>query len=373
MKKLLAVFTAAALLLPITGLAETDYVSLGTLCGQAAEGWHETCQSHGREVTANVDIDTMPAADACAVYQVKAVSFDADALASLQRLPGMKAYVYRDIVLNADRTDDKIDYSPFYGGAMDTDQEINCENGEEPHEDALDCDLTYAQWKAKINSDMTALTGMTLDDYRLDDVSVGGPSYKAKMRNGVLVRGEKLTATGYYAMRAIQLLDGIPILDSFAEDTPTGWIVCNYCSAGYYSYQFGGAVVTAAEETDVPLLSFDAMKAVLRQQIAAGTMRGIDEMEFGYLLCYRKTDTGRQFITVPAWRVLGGYCTDLNREHVMPYYDARDTDGSQTVPMAYRDYFYNAQTGEMIQTAALTGNCKPIPADEILTWDAVGK
>jgi len=76
---------------------------------------------------------------------------------------------------------------------------------------------------------------------------------------------------------------------------------------------------------------------------------------------------------VPVWRVLGGYSTDLNKEHVMPYYAERDTDGSITVPEAYRDYYYNAQTGEMVRTSAFTDSSGPIPAGEILTWDSIGE
>jgi hypothetical protein len=259
-----------------------------------------------------------------------------------------------------------------YYGDTDTDQELDCVNGEEPAADALECDLTYAQWKDTINCELQALLGLTLDGFRLDNVSVEGPLYKAKKRNGVLVRGDRVTAGGNYSMRATQLLGGIPVLESFAENTPSGFLLHNYRSAGNYAYTFACSRIAGVAENDVPLLSFGSMKALLEKQIEAGTMRGIDEMEFGYLICCRNTADGRQFITVPAWRVLGGYSTDLDKEHVMPYYDERDTDGSLTVPMGYRDYFYSAQTGEMIQTCALTDNLKPIPAGEILTWDSVG-
>jgi len=376
MKKILMLLLAAALLVqPPAGLAANQYVSLTTLREQAAEGWHETYESHGREVIADVNTVTMPEADACPVLQVEAIAFDADALAAVEDTPNISVNVYRDIVLNVDLKVDhrKIFLDEWYGGIMDTDQEINCENGEAPTEDALECDLTNAQFRARVNRALTDLMGLTLEDYRFDDFSVEGPYYKAKTRNGELVRGDLLTTTGCYAMRATQLLNGIPVLDCFADDTPTGWIVYDYFSPGWYTYQFGGTHVAAVQETDVPLLSFTAMKAVLETQIEAGTMRGIDEMEFGYLNCYQKTDAGKQFITVPVWRVLGGYSTDLNKEHVMPYYDERDTDGSLSVPEAYRDYYYNAQTGEMLQTCAFTHTLDPIPAGEILTWDSVGE
>ena len=376
MKKLWIALLAAALLLqPLAGLAEEQYVSLSTLRMQAAEGWHQTYQSHGREAVANIDIGNMTQADACPVLQVEAIPFDADALAAVENTPDVRVEVYKDTVLNVDITKDfhKIYLDQWYGGATDMDQELYCENGEETNEDALACDLTNAQFRARVNSALAGLMGLTLEDYRFDDFCVEGPVYKAKTRSGKLVRGDLLINTGGYAMRATQLLNGIPILDCFAEDTPAGWIVYNYHSPGWYAYQFGGSRVVAVRETDVPLLSFTAMKAVLEKQIEAGTLRGIDEMEFGYLNSCQNTAAGKQFITVPVWRILGGYSEDLNKKHVMPYYDKRDTDGSQTVPMGYRDYYYNAQTGEMLQTCAFTHTLDPIPAGEILTWDSVGK
>ncbi|HPF87629.1 MAG TPA: hypothetical protein PK537_06195 [Candidatus Limiplasma sp.] len=380
MKKFLMLLLAAALLMqPLAGWAEAtsaqdQYVSLATLREQAAEGWNETYTSHGREVVADVDTVTMPEADACPILQVEGIAFDANALAAVEATPNASVNVYRDIVLNVDlKVDDsKIFLDEWYGGIVDTDQEINYENGVVPTEDALECDLTNAQFRERVSSALSDLMGLTLEDYRFDNFSVEGPCYKAKIRNGELVRGDLLTTTGCYAMRATQLLNGIPILDCFADDTPTGWIVYDYFSPGWYTYQFGGTSVVAVQETDVPLLSFDAMKAVLEAQIEAGTLRGVDEMEFGYLNCYQDTDKGRQFVTVPVWRVLCGYTTDLSKEHAMPYYDERDTDGSQSVPECYRDYYYSAQTGEMIQTCALTDSVDPIPAGEILTWDSVG-
>lgn len=380
MKKFLMLLLAAALLVqPLAGWAEgtsakDQYVTLATLREQAAEGWNETYESHDREVVADVDTVTMPEADACPILQVEGIAFDTDALAAVEAMPDVSVYVNENIVLSVEQWKDyhKFSLDEWYGGAGDTDQEIYCENGVAPTEDALECDITNAQFRERVNSALTDLMGLTLENYRFDDFTVGGPYYKAKMRNGELVRGEQWTTTGYYSMSATQLLEGIPILDCFASDTPSGRIVYNYYCPGFYNYDFRGSSIVAVQETDVPLLSFDAMKAVLEEQIEAGTLRGVDEMEFGYLNCYQDTDEGRQFVTVPVWRMLGGYSEDLNEEHVMPYYDERDTDGSQSVPECYRDYYYNAQTGEMIQTCALTDSVDPIPAGEILTWDSVG-
>lgn len=53
----------------------------------------------------------------------------------------------------------------------------------------------------------------------------------------------------------------------------------------------------------------------------------------------------------------------------MPYYDPRDKDGSLTVPTGYSDYYYSAQTGEMIQTSIVTGSDDhgPLPVGDLVT------
>lgn len=44
---------------------------------------------------------------------------------------------------------------------------------------------------------------------------------------------------------------------------------------------------------------------------------------------------------------------------------------SLTVPMGYGDYFYSAQTGELIPTSILTEREDPLPAREIVTWESL--
>lgn len=110
---------------------------------------------------------------------------------------------------------------------------------------------------------------------------------------------------------------------------------------------------------------------MLESQIHAGKLRGVDEMQFCYLPFLQKDEQGSHWILQPVWQVLCGYTEDPSNEQVMPYYAKSDTDGSLTVPEEYNDYFYNAQTGEMVQVYPLTRDRDPQPAYEILTWEDI--
>jgi len=262
-KRWIALLAATLLLQPLAGLAEEQYVSLSTLRMQTAEGWHETYQSHGREVTANVDISRMPEADACPILQVEAIQVNPEAWEAVQSIPGIDASMSQDIGVSALMQEDPVYVCGQYYGKTDYDQDLQFENGEEPTVDAEASDLTYQEFRARVNGTLSELVGLTLEDFQLDNISVSGLAYKAKKRDGVLVRGEQLTATGYYAMTGTQLLNGVPVLRCFAKSTPGGSFIYDYRSEGWYMYGVSCSCIVAEEEDDVPLLSFDAMKQVI--------------------------------------------------------------------------------------------------------------
>ena len=88
-------------------------------------------------------------------------------------------------------------------------------------------------------------------------------------------------------------------------------------------------------------------------------------MRFGYGTC----KDGKTWKLVPVWLVTCGYTNDPNYEkHVMPY---EDSDGTIVAPTGYRDYYFNAQTGEMMNYYALNRYEDSLPMPKILTWDDV--
>ncbi|MEG1891848.1 MAG: hypothetical protein RR301_10535 [Clostridia bacterium] len=93
---------------------------------------------------------------------------------------------------------------------------------------------------------------------------------------------------------------------------------------------------------------------------------------FLYLPFYDEGTDGRAWVLQPVWRLLGGYASNADSDaKVLPYADPKDADGSISVPAGYGNLYYNAQTGEMLQTVTLTQNDRPLPMLAILTWEDV--
>lgn len=360
-------------------ITPADYVTLGELSAQALSGWHETYAAFGREVVANVDIRWMPDADACPIVRVKGWGerqIAPSALESYQNRKGAEVYLF-DCSLTVDwlvESNLAIADANSYCGETTYDQPYQtfC-NGETPAEKPENVDLSYGELLDRISTEIKPLSGLTPDDFRVSEASICGVAYKArKNRQGELVKGEALSKWGAYGLNAEQLFHGIPVVGYSGEwtVTPKGSLSYSYSSAGYYSFTLSISEETAVHTADVPLLSFDAMKRVLEEQIKSGHLRGVDEMEFGYMAFYENSRADGNWLLMPVWRILGGYASSVNQERVMPYFDAET--GEQVHPQEYYDYFYNAQTGEMLPTDALLQNGRndnAIAAGKVLTWE----
>lgn len=385
MKKLTSLLLLVLVALsPLISLAEkqpaftaADYVSLSELSKQVVDGWHETYTAHGREVIANADVAWMPETDVCPIVQIEQASWEgSDSLLEKYR-------DYRDslVYVNGTLSILVLEESEYcekdgenYRGRTILDQDLVYKNGEKPTQDAEGCDLTYDGFLGWIDEVTEPLCGMKLEGFKTTYVHVWGIYYKAKERNGELIRGTQWTKTGGYSLSAYQMFHGIPVLHSYGQNMPYIMIGYNYLSPKRFSINISYGREVAVPIADVPLLSFGAMKRVWEAQIEAGNLRGIDELEFGYQIFYQGEGANRRWLLIPVWRILGGYTRKANSDkNVMPYYDPRNKDGSVTVPMEYNDYYYNAQTGEMIQTTKVTGgeNHGPLPVGKILTWDDV--
>ena len=360
-----------------TEFTADDYVSLPDLRKEAIAGWHETYTDKGREVTANVDIRWMPEADTCPIVQVQGwgKQVDPKAFEPYKDKPNTRSS-QQDFLIAVGLTDRDTKVFPEitnYHGRTVTPQQLTLYGGEVPNETPENVDLDYTGFLKKVNEDIGSFSNFTLDDFRIDTLSIEGVTYQAKEKNGELIKGDPFTKMGKYYLYAKQLFHGIPVVSSQGGpiNSPGGYLRYTYSNPTYYSFTLAGSVGVGVHTQDVPLLSFDAIKRVLVKQIEEGKLRGVDEMEFGYFAFYQGKKDNRTWLMMPVWRLKGGYTKDPNREKVMPYHDARDRDGSLTVPMGYGEYFYSAQTGEMLPTSILTEREDPLPAMEIVTWESI--
>ncbi len=354
-----------------------DYVSLPELCKEAMSGWHETYTAKGREVVANADIRWMPEAQTCPIVQVEGLGkqADPDAFKQYQDQPGIKSALrdYIAAVALMERDTRIYPEKDNYKGDTVTPQDLTFYGGEVPTQTPENVDLDYEGFLKKVNEDIGSFSGLTLDDFRIDTLKVSGVTYQAKKKDGDLVKGDPITKMGSYILRAKQLIHGIPVISTLIrlENAPGGSLIYLYANPRYYRFTLIGSLELGVHTKDVPLLSFDAIRRVLEKQIEEGKLRGVDEMEFGYIAFYQGKKDNRTWLMMPVWRLKAGYTEDPKKEKVMPYHDERDRDGSLTVPMGYGDYYYSAQTGELIPTVILTEREDPLPAREIVTWESL--
>lgn len=352
-----------------------NYVSLAELREEAKDGWHQTYTVHGREVTVNVDFPWFPDADACPVIEVEGWGKQVDKAVLEGFIAGGKSAVYQ---FECSMSVDVIEEDQFvkgqngsYRGKTVTPQELRFYNGDIPTETPENVELSYEEFLGKVSRDLELLSELTLDDFRIESLHVEGVTYKAKEKNGELIQGDPITKTGLYWMNLKQLFHGIPIVGAAGEwtETPRGELRYLYYSPKHFSFTLACSEEVGVRAPDVPLLSFGSMKRVLEKQMEEGKLRGVDGMEFGYMAFYEGKKANRAWVLMPVWRVEGGYTNDPKKETVMPYHDPRDRDGSLTVPLTYGNYYYSAQTGEMLPTALLTQKDNQLPAGEIIAWE----
>lgn len=359
---LLAVLLALAL---CAGARAETYVTLAELREHAAQGWHETYQAHGKEVAVDVDVLPMPEVDACPVVQVEPIGAKKDdSRFDPYRKQGWDIYAFGGS-MTLQKIVSKSFYEPrsnAYRGKWWCDREI-CLNGERPTTTPENVDITYDEFLALLEGHLNALTGLHLSDYRIERVEVSQRNYMTKLVDGVETPGEPLTKTGGYSLNACQVVHGMPVFDHyFDNDEPQGELMFRYCVPDYQYMTICGVKEIAVCEEDVPLLPFDAFIDRLEALIDAGRLQGVDEMEFGYV----PYQDGKTYKLVPTWRVLGGYTEDLSEEHVMPYVEE---EGNLVHPEPYGDYFFNAQTGELMEVRLdKHNNWHPPLMPDVITW-----
>ncbi len=360
----LAMLLCMLLLMP--GLAYAgDYVTLRELREQVGNGWHEVFAAKGREIIVRADIGWFPEADLCPVLEVHgAVTAQPGAefrkSGKVLKSDTYISWAWMQEVPWLDRSECE-SYSPVSYTVYD---------GEEPALIPDELDIDYDELLAQIDADIAPYTKVRLADFHIEEVKVEGIRYVLEdtLPDGIPVLGKPRSKTGTYCLEAVQLLRGIPMVETGTTQNgtmPSGSLSYYYASEDWRYYHLYCVKEVSVVQTDVPLLSFDAMKQIWMEQIKAGKLRGIDELEFGYLVC----KSGRQLIALPVWRLKGGYTTDPDKRNVMPYQNPRDKDGTLTVPSTYTDYYYDAQTGAMMP--AVKNDVRTLKNMSVLTWEDV--
>lgn len=379
MKRLVALLLAMALA-PMCALAESDYVSMPELSVQAQDGWSETFTAQGREVVVAVDAIHTPVADACPIVEVVGMGEADVAQGALEQYQGKKGVSVYGFTCSL-----SVDYlaestlapgaKGSYGGKLvDSQPYTEWWYGEPPTFQPDNVDMDYDGLLQRIDAEIGSIFELKVEDFRVRRISANGVEYMAREnKQGELVIGKQYSKWGCLYAEFEQLFYGIPVIGYSGEwtVTPKGSMDFCYCSPTYYHFTVSCSRETGVREADVPLLSFNAMKRILTAQIESGNLRGVDDMEFGYIAMYEGRKSDNRWLLVPVWRVHGGYTKNANQERVMPY--ESEKDGGKVVPQEYGDYFYNAQTGEMLATDYLVQNGidNPLQVGKMLGWEDV--
>lgn len=369
MKKTLCTVLMMLMMLVCALAAAQEYVTLPELREQAKAGWNTTYTAKGREVIVNAEMDWFPEADVCPLVSVDPLTIDEDD----ERLDKWRGLPHSDIVADLpDRVNIGVkNYNRYnlvplgsYTGKRLIDR-YSFYDGEVPDCQPEDCDITFEAFMAMFEADLNDITGLSLEDIHIDEIEVSSPQYKGKKVNGEYVRGDKLTASGDYYLFAKQLVEGMPVLGSF-RSMDKGRIQYGYYMADHYDMLFWSVTNPEIIEADLPLLSFDAFKAELEKLIDAGKLRGADGMRFGYGVC----KDAKGWKLVPVWMVTCGYTDNPNSdEKIMPY---TGKDGRLVSPNSYGEYYFNAQTGEMMKRYTVNRLEEALHMPEkILTWNDV--
>lgn len=355
------------------------YVSLADLRKEALQGWQERFTVDGREVVVNATIPWMPEGDTCPLPEITLGEINQDE-SLIARYAGKGNVVdisasrpYVDVNIDINGTTWYTDQKFFYGvgpGYRTQTERIEYGYHQPPAGTPEGLDMTFDAFYAFADEPIRAFTGLSLDDYYWSGELCGVIWQVKEKKDGQRVPVKPVSRNGSWAIWGWQMFHGIPALPY--GDGPYPRMLFNYYNETCYNFTVVPYRETRLLAEDVPLLSFEAVKRALTEQILAGHLWSIDEMEFGYIGTSAPGMDNRHFLLQPVWRIKGGYTDDPHTDKaVLPYQPSNAKEGRLVIPEAYGDYYFHAQTGEMFRSPTQNDNGRAMPAMEVLYWENV--
>lgn len=333
---------AVLMLFSVTAFAQ-EYYTIQEVREQAAAGWHETYSAYGREIVADVDVN-MPDVDVLPIDKVE-----------LARMMPSSDKADGNVKITA-RADENIFAFDSMGYLAIP------ENTEWKYEEQYDAPYDF-QHVYTANSDLCLDEAIQVIHNALGEVGLNASDWQLERPYELSAHGlwdsneSQRTYPGCYSLKFHQVLNGLPIL--------------NHAGCAYYSKTQGNytAMLDAwviDEETyhvyvamlkpteriaeDVPLCSFDQVIEAYEEEIEAGHIRKIYELEFGYVFYDDpKYVSGEGFAehyyAVPAWQLNCLYVS--NRQKELPEYNTEGSTNERN-SLEYGTLVVNAQTGEML-------------------------
>ena len=361
------------LLIPLSGFAQ-DYYTINELREQAADGWHQTYTSYGRDINVEVvsrlpSVHEMPVLQVEPAFQQPTVTQEETGWVINIADTGIISMIMNDPDAVRDDAVKNVKWkraSTWFYDSFSMDTAYACEN-ELTLGEAIE-NLKGVLDKAGIESEQYLLTQPVSVDID-NDLSVSS--------------GEALLP-GSYAMVFLRQMHGIPILchalsgvENPKDNELMFWpnMIYNIRSTDSFSVAVMTLKETGILSDDIPLCSYSKIINTAEMEILAGHIRKVFDMDLGYVL-YNMPGIAREpgaewlktakFYAVPAWRMNCLYVSNPKKE--LHNYDGLDVPERGTTE--YTTLIINAQTGEMQDYMNNRKGCADYTG--FISWDEVG-
>jgi hypothetical protein len=374
MKKLMSLLTAAVLILGAiytaqAGATDEKHYTVQDIQKQAAAGWHQTYQAHGRTVVADISIQVP---DVAAFPALRALPMPA-----LSVLPITDFRGYNQENSKIFNEAGFFRWDSIAGEIM---TEATRKNGKGSSKvtvikpvillfNQLEWDIAYAQ-----NTPSTVRDADTLMKATWEKLS---PNEKINlMPHWANVYGDPKAPLMVYFD---QVMRGIPVLcysmNSFSRYSVTlkqesrGYVGGIAIMQGlkdigledtFYSTQYSLLKEQQEIEQDLPLCSLDHVVDTYEKLIEEGKLRTVQSLRLGYVVWYNKGEP-ESYTLLPAWVLEGELFRDADAVRSNPLTAYSGTQGE------YGPILVNAQTGELIDPWNLSQS-RSFDKPDILTW-----
>lgn len=372
---LIALLAMALLLGSVVPASAAQHVSISDLSANPPERWTQTYETKWR----TVEIDVLPAVPDVAEMPVLKVAID--------------FWLADTSLLDGDFHSELYDWGTFVITPSNN-QEIGDERnrlaktGKESTSNyypPFDWNTSYSKYDDfTFGEAMSTLTSVLRIYNQDDDWLYENPTllqvYCLEAKDG-----KTALQPESHRIEVTQKLQGIPVFGQVLDsvfDVKTGEIRMNRPGNLSFSTDIQGAIefygekVKAMEtlDEDVPLSDFSVVKASIENEILAGHIRKIFDVDLGYALY---NEPGASFdpniewtdlveYAVPMWRVNCIYVESGKKE----MRDYTGTDVPERGTMEYRTLFFNAQTGELVDPHDNHRGCGDYQG--FISWDQVG-
>ena len=305
------------LIWPADSMAE--YASVGDIREETKDGWHETYEAHGRTITVDIPVN-VPEVDFFPVLRVnKAPAVPKQQLDGYEPVLNDEGYFVARKLPAYDVSPKHAEFAWFKTLTVLSPEEVDWDRRLMEENE-----LTARQALGIFQKALTRFFGKEWQEsLHLESVWVRGCQYEYFRETKSF--GEPLTKLGSYEFYFVQKMKGIPVVvDTFGispsrdgeRHPPNIRSEADVFSEDYFTLYVSLVNIVDEPYPDVPLLSFQRVKAAYEKLILAGRLREVSSLKLGYMLYVDPVEEDI-FWAVPVW-VLDGIVYNNAKEEAPP-------------------------------------------------------